>query len=109
MSDPFKDLVWDSLIKAALSLIPFFSIPIVGPLVGAFVGIFADKLYELIKDAINLQAIAFKNKKLEEEFNVAAVKLKLLANGQGIDSPAFLEAREEHKKRLRALVSLKPG
>lgn len=106
--DPVKDLLWDPLVKAA-TLLLFKAIPWLGwgPLglvVGGVIGLFADQLYELAKVYIDFQRIALKNLEHMKAFDDAAVKLKIIAQGNGLDSPEYLAAREKHAKALSAFI-----
>lgn len=106
--DPVKDLLWNALVKAATLLlfkaIPFLGLPLISPIVGAVIGIFADKLYDLFKEYIDLRQIVLTNLEHRKAFDDAAVKLRIVANGLGIDSPEFQAAREKHAKALSAFI-----
>lgn len=109
LGDLFKDLVWDLLVKAALSklfaAIPWLGWGPVGILVGWIVGMLADYLYDAVKMTIDLQVIAFKNEQHRREYDKAGVTLKLIARDKGIDSPEFKAARDENKKSLSRFVT----
>ncbi|WP_374029782.1 hypothetical protein [Bdellovibrio bacteriovorus] len=106
--DLFKDLVWDSLISAALKQLfaafPMLGFGPIGLFVTWVVTNFADKLYDRAKEYIALETIAFKNKQLEKEYNRESVKLKIIARGSGIDSEEFKQGRENAKKTMSNVV-----
>lgn len=106
--DLFKDLIWESLVKAAIAKL-FVAMPALawGP-VGVFVTWvvtkFADRLYEHAQEYIALETIAFKNKKLETEFSRRMVVLRIIERESGLDSDAFRKGREDAKKALSDFV-----
>lgn len=110
IGDLFKQLVWENITKAALNklfaAIPALSWGPIGYFVTWFWGKLADYVYEEVKLYVNLEYIVFKNKILEKEFNLASVKLKIIARESGIDSEAFRSARDENKKALSNLVRI---
>lgn len=104
----FKSLVWDNLVKAAIKKIfvaaPFLAWGPLGIVAKYVIGKIADKLYEALKEAIDMQRIAFRNKDLRKGYERASVTLRIIAQDRGIDSDEFKKAREEHKKNLAAFV-----
>ena len=104
----FKSLVWDNLIKAAIKkvfmAVPFLAMGPLGKITVYLLTKFADKLYDVLHEQIDLQVIVFKNYRLRKEFDRASVKLKIIAKSKGIESNEFKDARELHKKRLSDFV-----
>nr|BFD58919.1 hypothetical protein CKG001_10260 [Bdellovibrio sp. CKG001] len=106
--DLFKDLVWDSLVKAAITRM-FVAMPALawGPF-GVFVTWvvtkFADRLYEHAREYVALETIAFKNKQLEKEFDRRLVMLRIIERESGLGSEAFKKGREDAKKALSDVV-----
>lgn len=107
--DPFKDLVWDTLVEKAIQAHLTTSI---GPLAAGIFGKFltwlftrfSDALYIKMSELANLQAIAFKNDAAQEAYDRASVKLQILFDQAGPDSKEFKDARIENKKKLKGLV-----
>lgn len=106
--DLFKDLVWGALVKAAITRM-FAAMPAlawgpVGVFVSWVVAKFADRLYEHAKEYVALETIAFKNLKLEKEFDRRLVMLRIIERESGINSDAFKKGREDAKKALSDVV-----
>lgn len=103
-----KKLVWDALVQAAtkalFSALPALGWGPIGLLVSTFIGVFADKLYDLAKDYFDSEAILSRNSENRRLFDDSSVKLYVIAKGKGIDSPEFKEARVAHVTRLSNLV-----
>lgn len=104
----FKSLVWDQLVKLALSRL-FAAVPLlgwgpIGWVVSWAVNWVATKIFDAVKLFIELEAIVFRNKQAQKEFETASIKLRLIAMGSGEGSPEFLAAREEHKSALSKFV-----
>lgn len=106
----FKNLIWDSLVKLALSrlfaAIPWLGWGPIGVLVGWIVGMFADQIYDALKLAVNMQVIVFRNEKLKAAYDKASVQLRIVAHDKGIESEEFRLEREKHKKALSELVRI---
>lgn len=107
--DLFKSLVWDTAVKALLNQVLFKAVPWLGwgPLgfiVTQIVVLITDRLYVVLKLAIDFQVIAFKNKELEREFSDEMVKLNLLANEVDVESEEFKNARAAAQDRLVQFV-----
>ena len=111
--DLFKILIWDNLVRAALSrlflLVPLLGWGPFGIVISHFAFKFADSLYDGTKEYIEITKIAMKNKEMEEAFNKASVKLYIIARDSGVESEAYRSAREEHKKSLSNLVRFGPA
>lgn len=108
IGDVFKDLVWGALVKLALQrlfvALPFLGWGPIGWIVGIVAGMVAEALYEVMREAVDLQVIAFRNSAARKEFDSAGVKLKIIARDHGIESPEFQEARDTYRDTLRKLV-----
>jgi hypothetical protein len=108
--DLFKDLVFDTLVKAALqrlfSLVPLLGWGPLGMVISFYLTKFADLLYSGVKEFVEVESIPIKNEALRKEFDRASVKLKIIAGGKGIDSPEFREARNADKENLLKLVTV---
>ena len=80
LSGLFKDLLWDNLIKLALSnlfaAVPFLGWGPVGWFVTYIVTKYSDQFYAVMEMHFDLQAIAFKNEELRLAYDSASVKLK---------------------------------
>lgn len=104
----FKQLVWDALVRAALRKL-FAALPWLswGPLgaVTSYVFIyFADRLYEVLSEVIEMEYIAFKNEAHRRTFDKSVVSLQAIADGLGVDSPEFKEQREKALADLSKFV-----
>ncbi len=113
MNDIFKSLIWDALIKLALTqlfkAIPFLGWGPIGWIVSMIAVYFGNKLYDVVEMFINFKMIIFNNEKLHREYVDASINLKNLAEINGIDSEEFKDAREKHKKSLSALIRFDAG
>lgn len=106
--DTFKELIWDSLVKAALGKL-FAAFPLLGwgPIGWAItwiVGHYNEMIYLGLKEFIKLENIALRNEQAERAYGTASVKLKLIARSNGIESVAFRKARDEDKEKLSHFV-----
>jgi hypothetical protein len=108
LDDLFKDLVWDSLVKAALAelflIAPWLAWGPVGFVVSFIAQHFSDQLYKTLSLAVQMEAIVIKNEEHKRAFDRASVKLKVMAKEKGIDSPEFEKLREEQKQALADFV-----
>jgi hypothetical protein len=108
--DLFKELIWSALKSLILSriaaLVPFLVWGPVGVVTGFVVGKVLDLVYDAIGTFLALEGIRFKNESLQREFDSSSLKLKLIARDKGINSPEFLLARDEHKKKLSEFVKI---
>lgn len=106
--DVFKDMVFDQLVKAAVSYIiglaPFLSWGPISFIVGKVVVYVAELLYVEMKDAINFQVILLNNKDHHRAFISAQIQLNLIAKTSGIDSQEFKLSREKHKISLSKFI-----
>ena len=108
LGDLFKDLVFDQLIKFALSKL-FAAVPVLawGP-IGWFVTYivhkFADMLYDEMELHVKIQTVAFRNEKFEEEFRKSSIKLKLVSRDFGPGTSEFEEAKNEAKNDLSNVI-----
>ena len=106
--DSFKEILWDSLVKAAIARLfivaPFLGYGPIGVLVSYIITKYSDIFYAVLKLSLNLEQIAVNNEELRIAYNDAAVKLHIIAKDKGIDSSEFKEFRNESKKALSAFV-----
>lgn len=102
--DLFKDLVWDNIVKAAILQLHVIFPPIaIWPLsvISTFyLTKFTDIIYFGIKLFIDVTTIKIKNVQLRDAYNVASVKLKLIALKKGIDSDEFKQQRIKDREAL---------
>lgn len=109
LEDLFKDLVWDQLVKAALvrlfAAAPFLSWGPLGWAVGVFGTYFAGKLFEALREGVDLTAIVLSNQSHMHAYNAAALKLTLIAQTLGKESPEYQEANENAKADFLKFVS----
>lgn len=106
--DIFKELLWDSILKAALAKLLAKSVILswgpVAALITWVVTSFSDDLYVLIKTLITIELIVYRNKQLQVAYGNSANNLKNVALSKGIDSAEFRKARDENKNHLSAFV-----
>lgn len=89
----FKMLAWDSLVEAALTSLGINAWPF-----NSIVRGITDKIFELMKDKLDIGAISFLNDLHERSFNSAAVTLAIISRDKGANSPEYKEARKNAKK-----------
>lgn len=111
--DLFKDLVWDTLIKAAIQrlfvALPFLGWGPIGWFVTFIITKFTDEFYAEVQMWVNIELIEFRNQEFQKSWTVANIKLKLIARDGGIDSEEFKNEREIHKQELSNLVRFNPA
>jgi len=111
----FKTLVWDSLVSAltaslmgALSRVAvlsvFFTWGPVAAIISYLVEAITNKLFSLLKLAVDLEMITLQNALHHKAFQDAVVKLKVIAHDHGVDSDEFKKQREIEKQALSAFV-----
>lgn len=108
--DIFKSLIFDTLVKIAIekiiALAPWLSFGPISFVVSTVVTMIANKLYEVLKEVVNLELIILKNDAHQRAFISAAIQLKSVATKYGPDSMEFTEYREKHKKALSDLIRM---
>ena len=111
-ADLFKELIWSLLVKQVVALIvqaiPFLAWGPFSALLTFVISKVGDALYKEASLFIDFQLIVFKNKKLQEEFAVAAINLKKAANEKGIDSEEYQALRQNHREALSKLIRIQP-
>lgn len=84
--------------------IPFLGWGPMGLITQWVVGIVAEAIWNALDLAIDMTLIPIKNQGLKREYEAASLRLKIVAENQGIDSPEFEEARNEEHARLANFV-----
>jgi hypothetical protein len=106
--DVFQSLVWDELVKLAITqivgLAPFLAWGPISFIVGKVVTYIAGVLYEALKETINFQVIILKHEAHHKAFVTAQLALRSIAETKGIDSDEFKNARIVHAAALRKFV-----
>jgi len=107
--DAFKNLLWDSFVKATLFKL-FTAVPLLGwgpfgMIITFFVSKYSNQLYEAVKYMINVELIVLKNYEAKKSYDIARIKLSILYHSKGQDSQEFKDAREIHKNILSNFVS----
>ena len=104
----FKEVVWDTALKAALASLfiqaPYLAVWPIKQIITGLVGWISDVLFSKIKLLIDLQAIVILNEKHRREYTIAVLNLRAIADTNGIDSAEFKEARENAKKHLSKFI-----
>lgn len=107
MTDIFKTLVWDNLVRAALAALyvsqPWLNVPPINWALNYLVPLFADHLYASAKLFINLEQIRFLNSVNQRDFETSSILLRDIAKEKGIDSQEYIDA---HKKEVDAFSHL---
>lgn len=104
----FKDLVFDNVVKIAIERL-FLKVPLLawGPL-GYFIALgltkFADVLFEVLDEMVDLKGIALNKLNLRDKYVEAAVKLNLIAQEKGIESEEFKKARIEDMEKFSQFI-----
>lgn len=110
--DLFKGLVFDQLVKLAiqriLGMAAWLSWGPIAFIITRVVVFVADKLYEGVKDYVNIEYIMLRNETYHKQFIQAQYVLKGVASEKGVDSEEFRKARDEHKKALSKFVYIGP-
>lgn len=108
MQDTLKVLFWDVLVQKLMERLflaaPFLSWGPFGIVARYIVTQITDRLWKLVKFAIDDQKIVFRNEEFRKEYDRAAVKLKLVLNQYGADSVHYEDARKAHRDALASLV-----
>lgn len=108
LEDFLKELIVDKLVEASLERL-FLAVPLLGwgPF-GIIITYFAKKyatlFFEEMRDIITIEKIKITNESFEKEYHKKSLKLKIISNNYGVDSPEFQEAKNEAKESLKNLV-----
>lgn len=120
LTDNFKSLIWDNLVKLALKsgiewLAKKFSLAWLVP-TGFIYGILVDavlflagKFYMYIAAVLNLQAIMIRNESHLIAFSSADEKLAIIAKDYGVDSEQFKEAHVSEQNAFYNLIERSPS
>lgn len=110
-SDIAKKLIFDHLVKKAISKliisIPFFGLPVVNPVFLFIAEKLYSYLYEELKFETELLMIGIKTDHQKEKYDEAVTEFKKEIS-QGKSDEEMAKAQEEFKNRLRNLISLRP-
>lgn len=106
--DTFKELLWDHIVRATLTKI-FVKVPLlgwgpIGYVISNLVFKYSDELYSALSFFIEVKLIVLKNKKLQQEYAAASLRLRQVALSSGIESVEFRKARDEDKDALSKFV-----
>lgn len=110
----FKEIVWDSIVKLAIKKI-FLALPkwlgsaFFSPIITYIVVEITDKIYEALKELVNLEVILFKNESAQKAFAKAHLSLKKIALEKGIESEEFKKEKEHAKETFAKLVRFDVG
>lgn len=107
MTDLFKRLVFDMLVKQAISRLfaaaPFLGWGPIGFIAKIVLTKFANIVFEMLVDMLNMAAIEFKNEAHRRAFDDEFIKLKILESSN--PSPEEVEnALAEAEKRMADFV-----
>jgi hypothetical protein len=106
--DLFKNLIWDSAVKAGENALfaaaPWLAIWPIGPVLTFALGYFSGQLFDGIRTAVDMEAIVLLNDAHKTQFADASLKLKVIAEESGVDSPEFKEARNAAAQSLSQFV-----
>lgn len=108
LEDFFKELILDSLIKAALKKL-FTAVPILGwgpfgMIITYFANKYGEMFYEEMKKIVIIEKIKITNASFEDKYHKASLKLKLFSEEFGTNSKQYKEVKNEAKKALADLV-----
>ena len=104
----FKDLVFDVMIKNAITyVVAFFKLTPAGWVAGLLAKIvfyYTDKAFPYLVKYIKVADIKFENEIHQRSYEKAAYKLKVIAIEKGIDSKEFNDERKIAHDKQAALV-----
>lgn len=108
LSQLFKDLIFNTLVKAALAKL-FAAVPLlgwgpIGWIVSLVVGKIAEWLFDNLAEAVNFEVIVLRKESLAKEYARQVLSLKQLAQTNGIDSEEFKAQREKAKVALAQFI-----
>ena len=110
MPNIFKALIWDMLVRGAISKlvlkVPLLGWGPIGIILNHFVFKFTDIMYEAANDYVELEKIFIKNKAIESKFSEASFSLKSISLRYGQDSEEFKNARNKFKTELAIIARI---
>lgn len=108
IEDLFKDLVWDNLVKTAITAlfayVPWLNVPVIRQAVEYILKLFAEKIYDVTKLCVDVSAIVIVNEVAQKEYARASVKLRIIAHEKGIQSEEFKKEKENAKASFAKFV-----
>lgn len=109
----FKSMVWDVLLKKAISqmMVSLVISPtgFLGVLLTKVIIYVANKLYPIIVEFIKIESVVIKDEIHQKQYEHAQLKLKLIARKSGINSQEFKDAHEIEKNALYKLIKFNDG
>jgi hypothetical protein len=109
LTSVLNELLWKPLVKAGLAklfaAVPFLGWGPIGWAVTLVVNLFAEKLFEAVRLAIDLQAIVLLNEEHRKAFDKASVVLKIVGTEKGIESDEFENQRQLAEDAMDKFVS----
>lgn len=104
----FKSLIWDPLVKAAMTAldveVPVLAVWPLSSIINGVVNLASNAIFTQVRLLVDVTAIKLLNAEHEAEYNSAAEKLAVIAHDQGVDSDAFIQQREIAKAALSKFV-----
>lgn len=94
----FKDLLWTPMITAGENWleveVPFLELPVIKQLDEAVINEITDALFNYVILVIDVTAIKLVNTIHQSAYDTASLKLRVIAQNEGINSDAYKQARE---------------
>lgn len=113
LSDLFKSMVWDILLKKAISkmMVSLVISPtgFLGVLLTKIIIAIADRLYPIIIEFVKIESIILTDEVHQKGFERAQLKLKVIALEKGINSQEFKDARKKEQDALLKLIKFNDG
>jgi hypothetical protein len=110
LGDTFKELVFDAVVKAGIArlftALPFLGWGPIGIIVSWALTLLADRLYEALSLAIEMEKISIRNEQSRKAYDRALVVLRIVAREKGLESEEFRRSKNEAKEALSRLVRM---
>lgn len=103
----FREVILKIVIDKIVAKIPFLAFPIINPIFGWIVGWIGGQILDEMQNAIELKLIDMKVDGQKDDYNEAVEKLKVIVDKPDKTPEELEAAKNELKKRLHDLVSLK--
>lgn len=106
--DLFKDSVWNPLLDFGLAALyaefPYLNWWPLNAIIKHFAAKLTDAVYRGLTEVLNLKYVILKNLGMQKMFTQHALQMKNAALQKGLNSPEYLDAKEQAKAALAAKV-----
>lgn len=94
----FKSVIWDPMLLAGEiwleATVPFLDLPVIKQIDESLIGDLTDAVFNYIVLIVDVEAIKLVNAARQSAYDTASLKLKVIAQNEGVNSDAYAKARD---------------